>query len=207
MNTIKTIFLSSLIFLLAKTSNAQNGMKEPVAFKLKNGMQIIVSENERSPKAYSNFTLDATAFEGKKDGIEELLNAVLNEGAVKNANISFNDKSGKLTTSNAELSQDLTAMANLIQHAVIDQKTFSSAKTKLLSSLKSKSYDFDSKVNETSINALTLADVRDFYNQISPANTYLTVAGNIELDAAKNAVKKAFGNWATTKDDHTLSAK
>lgn len=207
MNTIKTIFLSSLIILLAKTSNAQNGMKEPVAFKLKNGMQIIVSENDRSPKAYSNFTLDATAFEGKKDGIEELLNAVLNEGVVKNANISFNDKSGKLTTSNAELTQDLSTMANLIQHAVIDQKTLSSAKTKLISNLKSKSYDFDSKLNEASINAITLADVQGFYNQISPANTYLTVAGNIELDTAKNAVKKAFGNWVTSKQDHTLSAK
>lgn len=206
MNTIKTIALSSLIILGALTTKAQT-FKEPVGYKLKNGMNIIISENERSPKAYSSFTLDSKAFEGKKDGVVELLNAVLNERVSKNANISFNDNSGKLATASADLDKDLTEMASLIQKATIDQKTFNTAKAKLITSLKAHDYDYDQSVNETSINALTLADVQDFYSQISPEKTFLTIAGNVELNAAKASAKKAFGNWNKTEVSASVMAK
>ncbi|WP_293311438.1 hypothetical protein [Pedobacter sp. UBA5917] len=198
MNTIKTTALSSLIILAAFTAKAQT-FKEPVGYKLKNGMNIIISENDRSPKAYSSFTLDAKAFEGKKDGVVELLNAVLNENVGKNQNISFNDNSGKLATASADLDKDLTQMASLIQKATIDQKSFNTAKTKLMASLKAHDYDYDQSVNEASINALTLADVQNFYNQISPEKTFLTIAGDVELSAAKSSAKKAFGNWSKTE--------
>lgn len=194
MNTIKTITLSTLSLLSVYTVKAQT-FKEPVDFKLKNGMNIIISENDRSPKAYSSFTLDAKAFEGKKDGVVELLNAVLNESVAKNANISFKDNSGKLATTNANLEQDLTKMAALIQNATLDQKTFDIAKAKLITSLKLQDYDYDQTVNEKSINALTLADVQSFYNQISPEKTYLTIAGDVQLSTAKASAKNAFGNW------------
>lgn len=206
MNTIKTIALSSLIILGALTTKAQT-FKEPVGYKLKNGMNIIISENERSPKAYSSFTLDSKAFEGKKDGVVELLNAVLNERVSKNANISFNDNSGKLATATADLDKDLTEMASLIQKATIDQKTFNTAKAKLITSLKAHDYDYDQSVNETSINALTLADVQDFYSQISPEKTFLTIAGDVELSAAKASAKKAFGNWSKTEVIASVVAK
>lgn len=201
MNTIKTITLSALIILSAFTANAQS-FKEPVAYKLKNGMNIIISENDKSPKAYSSFTLDSKSFEDKKDGVVELLNAVLNESVSKNANISFKDNSGKLATANADLDQDLTKMAALIQNATIDQKTFNVAKAKLITSLKLQDYDYDQTVNENSINALTLADVQNFYNQISPEKTFLTIAGDVELATAKASAKKAFGNW----NKHTVTA-
>ncbi|KIA91631.1 hypothetical protein OC25_19860 [Pedobacter kyungheensis] len=194
MNTIKTITLSTLSLLSVYTVKAQT-FKEPVDFKLKNGMNIIISENDRSPKAYSSFTLDAKAFEGKKDGVVELLNAVLNESVAKNANISFKDNSGKLATTNANLEQDLTKMAALIQNATLDQKTFDIAKAKLITSLKLQDYDYDQTVNEKSINALTLADVQSFYNQISPEKTYLTIAGDVQLSTAKASAKNAFGSW------------
>ncbi len=206
MNTIKTIALSSLIILSTFTAKAQT-FKEPVGYKLKNGMNIIISENDRSPKAYSSFTLDARAFEGKKDGVVELLNAVLNENVGKNSNISFNDNSGKLATANADLDKDLTQMASLIQNAVIDQKTFNTAKAKLITSLKAHDYDYDQSVNEDSINALTLADVKDFYSQVSPEKTFLTIAGDVELNAAKSSAKKAFGNWSKTEVMASVMAK
>eukprot|EP01012_Entosiphon_sulcatum_P015011 TRINITY_DN20044_c0_g1_i1.p1 TRINITY_DN20044_c0_g1~~TRINITY_DN20044_c0_g1_i1.p1 ORF type:complete len:207 (+),score=28.45 TRINITY_DN20044_c0_g1_i1:139-759(+) len=206
MNNIKTFALSSLIILGALTTKAQT-FKEPVGYKLKNGMNIIISENDRSPKAYSSFTLDSKAFEGKKDGVVELLNAVLNERVSKNANISFNDNSGKLATASADLDKDLTEMASLIQKATIDQKTFNTAKAKLITSLKAHDYDYDQSVNETSINALTLADVQNFYSQISPEKTFLTIAGNVELNAAKSSAKKAFGNWSKTEVIASVVAK
>ncbi|MBO9675151.1 MAG: insulinase family protein [Sphingobacteriaceae bacterium] len=194
MNKIKTIAFAALSILSVYSAKAQN-FKEPVGYKLKNGMNIIISENDKSPKAYSSFTLDAKAFNDKKDGVVELLNAVLNENAGKNANISFKDNSGKLATANADLEKDLIEMASLIQNATIDQKTFNIAKAKLITSIKLQDYDFDQTVNENSINALTLADVKDFYNQISPEKTFLTIAGDVELNTAKASAKKAFGNW------------
>lgn len=194
MNKIKTIALSALSLLSVHAAKAQT-FKEPVGYKLKNGMNIIISENDRSPKAYSSFTLDTKAFEGKKDGVVELLNAVLNESVSKNANITFKDNSGKLATTNSDLEQDLVKMAALIQNATLDQKTFDTAKERLITSLKLQDYDYDQTVNEKSINALTLADVQSFYNQISPEKTFLTIAGDVQLSTAKASAKNAFGNW------------
>jgi len=199
MNKIKKVFIVALSLLCIYTAKAQS-FKEPVGYKLKNGMNIIISENDRSPKAYSSFTLDSKAFGHKKDGVVELLNAVLNENINKNSNISFKDNSGKLATLNADLDKDLAAMASVIQHASFDQKTFNTAKAKLIASLKLQDYDYDQTVNENSINALTLADVKNFYSQISPEKTFLTIAGAIELNTAKASAKKAFGNWNPTQE-------
>lgn len=195
MNTIKTLLLTSLSIFTIVTAKAQS-FKEPVAFKLKNGMNIIVSENDRSPKAYASFTLDTKDFEGKKAGIVELLNAVLNENVVKNSNISFKDNSGKLAVVTTNLDEELSGMAALIQHANINQQNFNTAKAKLLTSLKAKDYDYDQSVNEESISALSLSDVKAFYAQVSPEKTYLTIAGDVELNNAKASAKKAFGNWS-----------
>ncbi|WP_406823456.1 hypothetical protein [Pedobacter sp. KACC 23697] len=199
MNKIKTITLFSIAILSIYTAKAQT-FKEPVGYQLKNGLNIIISENNKSPKAYSSFTLDTKAFNTKKDGVVELLNAVLNENVSKNANISFKDNSGKLATASADFEKDLTEMAVLIQNATIDQKTFNTAKAKLLTSIKAKDYDYDQTVNENSINALTLADVKNFYSQISPEKTFLTIAGDVELNTAKASAKKAFGNWNRTPE-------
>jgi predicted Zn-dependent peptidase len=199
MNKIKTIALSTIAVAAMFTTKAQT-FKEPVGYKLKNGMNIIISENDRSPKAFSSFTLDAKAFNTKKDGVVELLNAILNENVNKNANISFKDNSGKLATASADFEKDLTEMASLIQNATIDQKTFNTAKAKLMTSIKLQDYDYDQTVNENSINALTLADVKNFYSQISPEKTFLTIAGDIELNTAKASAKKAFGNWNRTPE-------
>ena len=206
MNTIKTILLATTGLLASLTASAQT-FKEPVAFKLKNEMNIIVSENNRSAKAYASFTLDAKQFQDKKDGVVELLNAVLNENAAKNSNTSFKDNSGKLATENASFDKDLTAMAKLIKNATIDQKTFDAAKARLLTSLMAQDYDYDQTVNEKSINALTLADVSGFYAQISPEKTYLTIAGDINLSAAKASAEKAFENWDATYDEEKNTAK
>jgi len=194
MNKIKTITLLSVAILSIFTANAQT-FKEPVGYKLKNGMNIIISENNKSPKAYSSFTLDTQAFNEKKDGVVELLNAVLNETVSKNKSISFKDNSGKLATASTDFERDLTEMAFLIQNATINQKTFNIAKAKLLTSIKLQDYDYDQTVNENSINALTLEDVQDFYSQISPEKTFLTIAGDVELNTAKASAKRAFGNW------------
>ncbi|MCX2496113.1 hypothetical protein OQX63_21635 [Pedobacter sp. PF22-3] len=206
MNKIRTIALCTVAVLSIYTAKAQT-FKEPVGYKLKNGMNIIISENNKSPKAYSSFTLDANAFNTKKDGVVELLNAVLNENVSKNANISFKDNSGKLATASADLEKDLTEMAALIQNATIDQKTFNTAKAKLLTSIKLQDYDYDQTVNENSINALTLADVKNFYSQISPEKTFLTIAGDVELNTAKASAKKAFGNWNRAQELITTVTK
>ncbi|WP_316806395.1 insulinase family protein [Pedobacter agri] len=204
MNTIKTLSLSLFSVILTTSIYAQT-FKEPVSFKLKNGMNIIVSESNRSPKAYASFTLDNKAFSNKKDGIVEMLNAVLNENATKNSVLNFRDNGGKLAVPAIDFDKELTNMASILQNANIDQQTFNTAKAKLLTSIKLQDYDYDQTVNETSIGNLTLNDVKEFYNEISPEKTYLTIAGNIELDAAKIAAKKAFATWNNHKQNHALA--
>lgn len=195
MNTIKTILFSSLLILTSLSSNAQKGLKEPITFKLKNGMNIIISENGNSPKAYASFTLDSQYFQNNKDGIVVLLNAVLNESMLNNNNISFKDNSGKLSTSKADFDNSLLTMATFLENPTLNQKVFNQAKSKLLLSIKLQDYDYDQSVNENSINSLSLTDVKEFYSQIIPEKTYLTIAGNVEISASKASAKKAFGNW------------
>ncbi|MEH3114691.1 hypothetical protein [Pedobacter terrae] len=199
MNKIKTIAIFTIAILSVFTTKAQT-FKEPLGYKLKNGMNIIISENSKSSKAYSSFTLDANAFNNKKDGIVELLNALLNENVSKNANISFKDNSGKMSTLNTDLEKDLVQMASIIQNPGFDQRIFDVAKAKLMTSIKNQDYDYDQTVTENSISALTLVDVQNFYSQISPEKTFLTIAGNVDLNTAKASVKKAFGNWNRSQE-------
>ncbi|WP_426330159.1 hypothetical protein [Pedobacter sp. R-06] len=196
MKNLKKLFVIVLGVSAVQYAQAQSAkMSEPVGYRLGNGMNIIISENSRSPKAYSSFTLDAKAFEGKKDGIVELFNAVLNENTGKSPNISFKDNSGRLATSSTDFDKDLALMASLIRNAVLDQKDFNAAKAKLIASLKSQDYDYDQTVNEKSVNALSLEDIKNFYDRISPEKTFLTIAGDIDLSSARSSAKKAFGNW------------
>jgi predicted Zn-dependent peptidase len=197
MNLTKKILFTAVTVLTVYSVQAQNPLKEPIGYKLKNGMNIVISENNQSPKAYSSFTLDGRAFKDKKDGVIELLNAILNEGLEKNENISFKDNGGKLAVVNADFDKELQVMAGLIQNAKINEVIFNAAKAKLTASLKAQDYDYDQTLNENSIRALSLEDVKNFYSQITPANTYLTIAGNIRLEEAKVSAKKAFGRWST----------
>lgn len=67
MKNLKKLFVIVLGVSAVQYAQAQSAkMSEPVGYRLGNGMNIIISENSRSPKAYSSFTLDAKAFEGKK---------------------------------------------------------------------------------------------------------------------------------------------
>ncbi|WP_131538151.1 insulinase family protein [Pedobacter nototheniae] len=158
-------------------------------------MNIIISENDFSPQVYSSFTLDKKTIKNNKDGIVELLNVILNEGLEKNSNISFKDSSGELATAKNDFENSLQSMAKIISTTTITESTFNIAKAKLLVSLEKQDHDYDETVNAVSISALSLNDLQEFYNQITPNTTYLTVAGNIKSDEAKTAVKNAFGNW------------
>ncbi len=192
---IKRVLFTTLITLSFYFSFAQNRLKEPISYKLKNEMNIIISENDFSPQVYSSFTLDKKTIKNNKDGIVELLNVILNEGLEKNSNISFKDSSGELATAKNDFENSLQSMAKIISTTTITESTFNIAKAKLLVSLEKQDHDYDETVNAVSISALSLNDLQEFYNQITPNTTYLTVAGNIKSDEAKTAVKNAFGNW------------
>ncbi|WP_443939746.1 hypothetical protein [Pedobacter sp. MW01-1-1] len=204
---LKKIVPFTLCTLLFLNTKAQTTFKEPVNFKLKNGMTVLVSENDKSANTFASFTLNETDFTSKKDGIIELTNGVINESVDANIQARFNDNSGKLSTSATNFEQDLAKFSQLIQDAKINQQTFDAAKSKLLASLKSHSYDYDQTVNEKSIQALTLNDVQEFYAQITPEKAFLTVVGNISANAVKNSTKKTFGNWVVSKETSNTLTK
>lgn len=196
MSILKKILFTTISILSVYTSQAQITFKQPVSYKLKNGMNIIISENNQSPKTYSNFTLDTRNLKNRKDGVAELLIAMIGEGAEKNENINFKDLTGNMIATAVNFDEELQNMATAVQNITLNQKNFNTAKAKLMVSLKAQDYDYDGTVNENSVMALSLSDVTDFYNQITPANFYLTVAGDVHAGEAKTSVKKAFGNWS-----------
>lgn len=205
MSILKKVLFTAISILSVYASQAQITFKQPVSYKLKNGMNVIISENNQSSKAYSNFTLDTRSLKNRKDGVAELLVAMMGESAEKNENINFKDRTGNMTTTNANFDEELQNLSAAVQNITLNQKNFNNAKAKLMLSLKTQDYDYDGTVNENSVMALSLSDVTDFYNQITPANFYLTVAGNVHADDAKTSIKKAFSNWnKKTQKDHDI---
>ncbi len=60
----KIIFMALSIFCFAGTpAKAQSAgqLKDPVNFKLKNGLKLVVADNHRTTKVYSGFSFDTNS--------------------------------------------------------------------------------------------------------------------------------------------------
>ena len=68
-------------------------IKDPVIFKLKNGMTILVVENHKLPKVNASLSIDAGPItEGNKAGVNKLMGAMLGEGTTKTPKAAFDQK-------------------------------------------------------------------------------------------------------------------
>lgn len=202
MEILKKLFIITLSMFSAQYCLAQSGaMKDPVSFKLKNGMNIIVAENLGSSKVYSSFKIEGEPVaEGNKPGADYVLNAVLNETAAQaRAGLSFDEKGGNLASSTEDFDRSLSALSSSVRDLIIDQSAFEKAKAKLIRSLKANDVYYPESVTATALEELTLNDVRKFYSKhITPSRAYLTIVGNISVAKAKVLAKKSFGDWQET---------
>lgn len=168
---------------------AQVTMKDPVSFKLKNGVEVVVAENIGMGKVFASVKIEGEALDSNA-AVSEVLTKILTEGAsVKGkavfANslkeiapkVSVTADEANVAAAVEDFENAFLVMSSALQESVIDQVIVD-------------------KVNKSTKQVVSLAEVKTFYNkQITPSRTYVTIAGNISVAQAKALVKKAFGEW------------
>lgn len=199
MKTIKNFIILIISVLSIQFASAQStSMKEPVSFKLKNGLTIIVAENEGSKKIYAGFTADEEPAESSKAGVQDVFNVMMN----------FSDKGGNIAANMSDFAATLMMFSKSIKEPVLNQTSFETALAKVIASVNARDRYYPETITETSLNAITLNDIKAFYSKnIIPSNTYLTIAGNISASDAKALAKKSFGEWSNQSASELLVSK
>lgn len=188
MKTIRNFIIAVISVSAIQIASAQStSMKEPVSFKLKNGLTIVVAENEDSKKVYAGFTVDNTSIESSKAGVSDVFNAIMN----------FSDKGGNVAANTEDFANALMLFSKSVQEPALNQTTFETARANVIASVNAKDRYFPDTVTEAALKALTLDDIKTYYSKnILPSNTYLTIAGDITVSDAKSLAKKSFGDWS-----------
>lgn len=199
MQITKKLFIATIALFSTQFVQAQSSaMKNPVSFKLSNGMTIIVAENTGTDKIYSSFSIDNEApNQSDNAGVQNILNAMLNETASEvQTGVSFDDNGGNLASLATDFNKSLSVMSGYIKAPALTQSSFDKAKQDIIEHLKAKDRYYPETVNEIALQQLTLSDIQSFYKKnITPSKASLTIAGNINPATAKALAKKEFGSW------------
>ena len=199
MKTIKHLLILTLSLAGMQSLKAQTGpLKDPVSFKLKNGLTVIVAENHNASKVFSNFNTEAKTSESSyKAGAQEILTAMLNGTAQELARqVSFTDKGGNINAFTSDFDMALQALSNSVMQPQLNEESFLKYKNELLQSIRAKDRYYAEEINEMAVENLSLNDIQVLYHHaILPSIAYLTIAGNISVAEAKLLAKKSFGNW------------
>ncbi|NQX37477.1 Peptidase M16 inactive domain-containing protein [Pedobacter steynii] len=168
---------------------AQVTMKDPVSFKLKNGIEVVVAENIGMGKVFASVKIEGEDL-NTNAAVSEVLTKLLTEGASAKGKVAFANSLKEIapkvsvTADEANVAADaedfenaFLVMSSALQETVIDQPTLD-------------------QVIKATKQGVSLAEVKTFYNkQIIPSRTYITIAGNISVAQAKALAKRAFGEW------------
>lgn len=204
-------------------------IKDPVIYKLPNGITLLVVEDHRLPRVSATLTIDAgPRTEGSKAGVISLMGDMLNEGTKTLPKAAFDDAVEKMgakvaLTANGGSASALTRyfktafglMGQALKEPAFTQESFDKLKSQTLTGIKSSAKSAPAIANrvtdaltygknhpegefqtEQSVQALTLQDIKDAYNNyITPSRSYLTIVGDIKPADAKALVTEVLGNW------------
>ena len=206
---MKTKILSIVAFFtVCLTLNAQRDLnKQPKPgpapkiklgkaekFKLPNGLQVIMVENHKLPRASASLTIDnKPVSEGKKAGLSDLMGSLLGNGTTNISKDDFNEKTDYLGAfvgfskrgANASslkkyFPEILSLMADGVKNPVFSQEEFDKSVARTLDGLKS---------NEKSVSAIA-SRVQDAltYGKNHPYGEFTTkeTIANITLEDVKN---------------------
>jgi zinc protease len=126
-------------------------IKDPVVYKLANGITVLVVEDHRLPKVTATYTIDAGPItEGSKAGVMNLMGNMLNEGTKTMPKAAFDeavDKIGATVNLNSDggftsaltryFSSAFKLMGLALKEPAFTQESFDKLKTQELTSLKS----------------------------------------------------------------------
>lgn len=167
--------------------------KAPVSFKLKNGLTVIVAQNAGMGKIYSRLTIEHPNANEQKN-VAQVFESFLNKRATafqSNTNseglapkVSLSVDEANTATNVADFQQALQFVSDHMTNTALSEQAFEHLKAQLK--------DKDDLAN------VSLADVKAFYaNHFDPAQTFITIAGDIDVSTAKAMANKAFGDWKT----------
>jgi len=117
----------------------------------------------------------------------------------------------------------LTLMADAALNPLLTEEEFQKEKKKLIEGLKTQDKDvsaisgrvgsalsygtnhaYGEFATEETVNNVTLADVKEFYQKhFNPNNAYLVIVGDVKLKDVKKLVKKRFKSWEESTDVET----
>ncbi|HWZ02885.1 MAG TPA: pitrilysin family protein [Mucilaginibacter sp.] len=126
-------------------------IKDPVIYKLPNGITVLVVEDHRLPKVTANYMIDASSVtEGEKAGVLNLMGSMLNEGTKSMPKATFDEAVDKLGANvslswNGGYASSLTRyfkkafglMGLGLKEPAFTQESFDKLKSQELTSLKS----------------------------------------------------------------------
>lgn len=168
---------------------AQVTMKDPVSFKLKNGIEVVVAENIGMGKVYASVKIEGEMPESNA-AVAEALTNILTERASAKGKVVFANRLKEVAPKVSVKTDEANVAA--------DAADFENAFLVMSSALQEREIDQDTvdQVNRNAKQAVSLSELKTFYNkQIIPSRTYITIAGNISVAQAKVLAKKAFGDW------------
>lgn len=182
-----------ILSLFAFNAAFAQRMKEPVSFKLKNGLTVIVAQNVGLGKVYSRLTIEnksteeqrnvAQIFESFLNGKANAFNQNVDKDNTIVPQVSLTVDEANTTTNAADFGATLQFVADNILNPELSQHAFEEMKSQL-------------KGNKADLEAITLADLKNFYaKHFKASDTFITIAGDIDPAVAKMMVNKAFGNW------------
>ena len=125
-------------------------LKDPVIYKLANGITLLVVEDHRLPKVSANFIIDAGPItEGAKAGVTSLMGSMLNEGTKTmpkaafdeavdkiGADVSLSEGGGSASALTRYFKSAFSLMGLALKEPAFTQESFDKLKTQYLTGLK-----------------------------------------------------------------------
>lgn len=174
---------------------AQQGIyKDPVSFKFKNGLTLIVAENHSTPKVYAGFSFD--------EGIET--------DTQKTSTLNLISRLYNVSAKKEEFKDNFLSMFDALKKPEITLDDFSKIKKQLRLDLHTKNHPYGELVTEAVVEGLTFEDLHAFYKtRVNSNRAYITIAGDISPAVARALVEKALAETdltnAVLENDDTLN--
>ncbi|HYK75711.1 MAG TPA: pitrilysin family protein [Daejeonella sp.] len=176
-------------------------IKDPVIYKLPNGITVLVVEDHKLPRVTASFFIDAGLItEGKKTGLMDIMGQMLNEGTKDmskaqfdeavdkmGADVSLNYSGGNVAALTRYFPQALTLMGKALKNPAFKQESFDKIQSQVITAMKSDEKNVKA-VSSRVINALS-------YGKTHPKGEFRTEASIKALTLAD--VKAAYAKYIT----------
>lgn len=173
-------------------------LKDPVQFKLANGMTVLVVENHKLPKVSATLSVDTgPVTEGDKAGVMSLMGGMLSEGTKDKtkavfdeevdrmgANVNLSSRGGSASSLTRYFDKTFMLLADAVKNPAMQQSSFDKLKTMAITALKT-SDKSAAAISSRVVDALS-------YGPNNPMGEFQTEQSlnSITLQDVKDAYKK-----------------